>query len=89
MGKLIKLNSDQKRFIAELERKVEKDLDSYKDQYPPHYLSELEYLVNEGVHPSLANAIAEDLFFSNDMEDIKVFNRKAKKQKVALLDNPK
>ena len=78
MGKLIKLNSEQKKFLSLYEKKIEKDLDFYKEKYSPPALAELEYLVNEGFYDSLPNAIAEDLFFGSDMDDIKVFNKKTK-----------
>ena len=83
MGRVIKLNKQQEKFIEDLEARVESNLDYYRQQYPPNYLKELEYLVNEGFHHSLANAIAEDLFFSSDMQNIEVFERKTKKMKVA------
>ncbi len=81
MGKLIKLNSEQKKFLSLYEKKIEKDLDFYKEKYSPPALAELEYLVNKGFYDSLPNAIAEDLFFGSDMDDIKVFNKKTKQLK--------
>lgn len=78
MGKLIRLTSGQKKLISQLEKQIERNLDFYSGKYSPSALSELEYLVNEGFHTSLGNAIAEDIFFGSNMEEIKVFEQKAK-----------
>ncbi len=83
MGKLLKLNNAQKKLILQLEKQVESNISLYTATYSASALAELEYLVNEGFHTSLANAIAEDLFFGSNMEELKVFKQKVKEIKAA------
>lgn len=87
MAKLKTLTSADENVIKSLTRLVEKDMAYHMARYQPSMTEEFQYLVKEGFYDSVAEAIAEDLYFSNELyskEDLQkataletMINRKA------------
>lgn len=53
--------------MRQLTKMVAENLSYHKARYRPSMMQEFEYLVAEGFYESIAEAIAEDLFFANEL----------------------
>ena len=81
-----KLTTQQNKTLQNLTEMVESNLPQHLTRYSPSMIEEFEYLVGQGLYDSTAESIAEDLFFSNDLDEKTVFTKKKKQlQSIGVL----